>query len=680
MKKILTSILAVAAVFAAVSCSKEETKADDSFKVEQTKFDVSAEGGSVTIDVTANIAWTAESNAEWATISPASGSGNGSVTVTVAANDDVARTAKIAFAAGTFKSTVTINQAEATVDPEPEPEPAEVKSGWAIVGSWGNSWWLSERKSMLEPDGSDWYVVKGVEFADAQEFKFFYNEEWKTAEDSEDVGGWGTEISGPGMIYANQAIPCGGGNNIIVVNGGTYDIYLAVAQDYFYVMDEGKTPTEASAYTPVVMDTTWGLIGVNDDWSNDVILEESGDYFVAKNVDFTASPKFKIRGNGSWDNDYNVGRTAKDYEVLRGANWAIGVSSTTAQKTVGDDADSGADSKDICSSAEAGTYDVYFKPGYNEDNVMTSGLVYIMEQGQEPGYINPSALTYQLSNDGEVMVWEGPLAELSWTNNEMKPNTMFNDVGIKAGGKLRFHIVPNGDWWAVQFYDGNWHSFGDATYYNFPELGGGNNVGANNDYLKDGILELELTASDALNLKTYNNWGYAFITQGEQSYLTHITYLAPAGGEEDTNMIENGDFELGVISPFTGWQSDSKREISAKGEGYESDYCLVLSHELEGKELYEAQCYVDGVTFAEGKSYDVEFMAKVASGTGILQVELQQTNDYSGNYSGGKEITTEWQKFAFTMEVTAERNRFVFDFGQVANSYYIDNIKVTPVE
>ncbi len=66
-------------------------------------------GGSAVVNVTAstpNCPWTASSSASWISISPAGGSGNGAVTITVAQNDSgAARTATITIAGASFAVT-----------------------------------------------------------------------------------------------------------------------------------------------------------------------------------------------------------------------------------------------------------------------------------------------------------------------------------------------------------------------------------------------------------------------------------------------------------------------------------------------------------------------------------------------------------------------------------------------
>ncbi len=68
------------------------------------------------ITVTANVAWTVTSNQAWATVSPASGTNNGTFSLTVAANASTTqRTASITISGGGITQTITITQAGTTV-------------------------------------------------------------------------------------------------------------------------------------------------------------------------------------------------------------------------------------------------------------------------------------------------------------------------------------------------------------------------------------------------------------------------------------------------------------------------------------------------------------------------------------------------------------------------------------
>ena len=67
-------------------------------------------GGNETITVTANVAWTATSDVSWLTVAPASGTNNGTITVTATENGVDARNATITITDGTITKTVSVTQ------------------------------------------------------------------------------------------------------------------------------------------------------------------------------------------------------------------------------------------------------------------------------------------------------------------------------------------------------------------------------------------------------------------------------------------------------------------------------------------------------------------------------------------------------------------------------------------
>lgn len=103
---------------------------------------------------------------------------------------------------------------------------------------------------------------------------------------------------------------------------------------------------------------SWGLIGLGNDWTNDLQMSyENGIYF-ADNVSFSSSDYFKFRKDGNWD--LNYGLTPKGTKVkLDGANVLVS------------NGDGGEDM-----TIAAGVYDVYFLP--------VPGVAWFLYDGQKP--------------------------------------------------------------------------------------------------------------------------------------------------------------------------------------------------------------------------------------------------------------------------------------------------------
>ena len=111
MKRIHT-LLAIAAMAAACfSCDKQkEEQTTTTFTLDRNAAVFVATGGSETIKVTSNVAWTV-SGPQWLTITPDSGDGNAEVTLTAAANEDPAeRTGKVIFSYKGKNSEVSVSQ------------------------------------------------------------------------------------------------------------------------------------------------------------------------------------------------------------------------------------------------------------------------------------------------------------------------------------------------------------------------------------------------------------------------------------------------------------------------------------------------------------------------------------------------------------------------------------------
>ncbi|MDD3405556.1 MAG: SUMF1/EgtB/PvdO family nonheme iron enzyme [Paludibacteraceae bacterium] len=104
-KMIFAAVCCVAVLFTA--CEKEGM-----ISISLVSKDVSAEGETFQVQVTSTAAWTATANQTWLTLSPASGTGDAYVTVTVAANTSTtADVAEVLFAISGVSVKLTVNRA-----------------------------------------------------------------------------------------------------------------------------------------------------------------------------------------------------------------------------------------------------------------------------------------------------------------------------------------------------------------------------------------------------------------------------------------------------------------------------------------------------------------------------------------------------------------------------------------
>jgi hypothetical protein len=180
MKKKFVLMMAAAAIVVA-GCSKDEGK--EPVKDEEpvvaalvvTPLSISApvDGGSQPVAVTSNVAWTANVNsaATWVSLTPASGAGNGTVMVDIAANPlTVARAATITVAAGTLTRAVAVTQGAedltfANFNPDPS---AAAGSTWTLRDERDNKLYVVK----LMSDNRYW-MVQNLAFGDCTESSFY---------------------------------------------------------------------------------------------------------------------------------------------------------------------------------------------------------------------------------------------------------------------------------------------------------------------------------------------------------------------------------------------------------------------------------------------------------------------------------------------------------------------------
>ena len=237
---------------------------------------------------------------------------------------------------------------------------------WTLVGT-HNGWNPAAGIEMYVVDGYN--VAYGVELTTDSEFKFVKN------------GAWGGDLGGdvatqPNCRYAT------GSSNIKVTEAGTYDIYLNGDTDTYYIMSEGKLPSEAGDPTPVEPDVEWNVIGdfQSGNWSAPVTMTKDGDYYVAQDVVFANANNeglaFKVRKFNNWDNDSTFG-------TADGATYELGSEIALVSSTNG--------GKNIVVEGEVGVaYDVYVD--------VNNLKVWVMQDGLKPGAGEPSSYTFTSAN------------------------------------------------------------------------------------------------------------------------------------------------------------------------------------------------------------------------------------------------------------------------------------------
>lgn len=87
-----------------------------SLNASQETYNLTPAASTQTVNITSNVPWSVTSSQTWLTVSPASGTNNGSVTLTAAANPgNTTRSATVTITGGGITKTITVNQATSAV-------------------------------------------------------------------------------------------------------------------------------------------------------------------------------------------------------------------------------------------------------------------------------------------------------------------------------------------------------------------------------------------------------------------------------------------------------------------------------------------------------------------------------------------------------------------------------------
>ncbi len=183
-----------------------------------------------------------------------------------------------------------------------------------------------------------------------------------------------------------------------------------------------------------------------------------------------------------------------------------------------------------------------------------------------------------------------------------------------------------------------------------------------------------ITATQNAGLSVY---GHTLVWHSNQNaaYLDGLIAATVIPGTAGSNLITNGDFEDATLSPWFGWGNSSSREVSAVGEGLgDSGYAMVLTNPSAANNYSAQQAYDFSAPLESGKEYICTFWAK-ADVSAVLQVEIQDPSTYSANYYGGISVGTTWTQVELSITPSTDtRSRFLFDFGETAATFYIDDI------
>lgn len=155
----LKTMTVLAAGIVLISCQKDKKETELSLSSRAVSF--MADGGQQNVTVSTNESWTVSGGAAWVSVTPTSGSGDGSFTVSAQANDTFdARSAELTVAAGDKTQTVKVSQLSQSPSIDVQPTSLEVgyEAGNQTVTITSNAPWtltLSEGCDWITPDKTE---------------------------------------------------------------------------------------------------------------------------------------------------------------------------------------------------------------------------------------------------------------------------------------------------------------------------------------------------------------------------------------------------------------------------------------------------------------------------------------------------------------------------------------------
>lgn len=278
---------------------------------------------------------------------------------------------------------MTPGSAEPLIYENNQQEKPEGAPDWTISGTfnrWGDTY--------LSIEG-DYYVIKGLELEAGAEFKFRYMKDWAWA----NIGvSDGTSIE-PDCCYTTVRT----GSNFVLANAGTYDIYVYSGDmSRVYVMTVGNPVENAKE---VVTKDGWAVSGQFNNWGTEW-MDETDNWFVAKDLALTAGGEFKLRFGADW----------RDNRVVAGGTISVG----TAYAVRNGDGN--------MTMATGGTFDVYLSKDLS--------TMYVMNQGEVPVIVEKSIVAIYADVDKNNLYawWDGTETHLTnvWPGS---PYTQTKKIG-----------------------------------------------------------------------------------------------------------------------------------------------------------------------------------------------------------------------------------------------------------
>lgn len=191
---------------------------------------------------------------------------------------------------------------------------------------------------------------------------------------------------------------------------------------------------------------------------------------------------------------------------------------------------------------------------------------------------------------------------------------------------------------------------------------------------------MDFTNTDALvaSVGTMDIFGHTLGWHSQQNTVYLKSYsglVVPAAVELATNP----GFESGGMSGWSVFNTNGATiaASSLAGEARTGTTCMkVINPTAQTGNQWKVQVSSAAFATTPGKQYTISYWVKAASAGGSIRLSTGPT---ASQYQGDQTIGTAYQLVSWQITATLTSTTFLFDMGQVANTYFIDDVSVKEV-
>lgn len=220
-------------------------------------------------------------------------------------------------------------------------------------------------------------------------------------------------------------------------------------------------------------------------------------------------------------------------------------------------------------------------------------------------------------------------------------------------------------------------AYSDVVKRDFSQVTFGNLMKHSSIVKDDGTMDFTNTDALVASVGSLDIFGHTLGWHSQQNatYLKNYSGLVvPAAVELATNP--------GFESGMTGWSvfNTNGATIAAStspGDSRTGTSCMkVINPTSQTGNQWKVQVSSTAFATTPGKQYVISYWVKAASPGGSIRLSTGPT---SSQYQGDQTIGTTYQNVIWTITANIASTTFLFDMGQVANTYFIDDVSVKEV-